>query len=92
MPLQQRIDCPECHQPLVRKPGGRCPSCGADVRQHVQEEREKETHVDRVVAVVSTVLVLVTFLAIGGVQVFEGIAAYALVGAAVWWFAKRTFW
>ncbi len=92
MPLQQRIDCPECHQPLVRKPGGRCPSCGADVRQHVQEEREKESRVDRVVAVVSTVLVLATFLAIGGVQVFEGIAAYALVGAAVWWFAKRTFW
>jgi hypothetical protein len=92
MPIQQRIDCPACGAPLVRKPGGACPSCGADVRQHVQEEREKETRIDQVVAIVSTVLVVALFLFIGGFQLFQGVLAYALAGAAVWWFARRTFW
>lgn len=92
MPLAQRIDCPECGQQLVRKPGGRCPHCGADVRQHVQEERDKETRVDKVVAVVSTLLVLLLFLVIGGFKLLEGVAAYALAGVLVWWLAKRTFW
>jgi hypothetical protein len=92
MPITRRIDCPQCQQPLRRKPGGRCPNCGADVRQHVHEEREKETHIDRVVAVVSTVLVLGLFAAIGGLKAIEGIAVYAVAGGLIWWFARRTFW
>ena len=91
MPLVHRIDCPACGEPLIRKPGGQCTRCGADVRQHVQEEREKETRIDRVVAVVSTILVLLLFAVIGGGKLLEGIAAYALAGAVIWWVAKRTF-
>jgi len=92
MPVFRRIDCPQCGMRLVRKPAGRCPACGADVRQHVQEEREKETRIDQVIAVVSTVLVVALFVFVGGLKVFEGIAAYALAGAVIWWVAKRTFW
>ena len=92
MPVLRQIDCPGCGEKLVRKPGGRCPACGADVRQHVVEEREKETRIDQVIAVISTILVVAVFLFIGGFKVFEGIAAYAIAGALIWWFAKRTFW
>ena len=92
MPIFRRIDCPQCGKRLVRKPAGRCPECGADVRHHVQEEREKETRIDQVIAVVSTILVIALFLFIGGLKAFEGVAAYALAGAVIWWLAKRTFW
>lgn len=92
MPVLRRIDCPSCGDRLHRKPAGRCPKCGADVRRHVQEEREKETRVDQVIAVVSTILVLALFAFAGGFQAFEGVAAYAIAGAAIWWVAKRTFW
>lgn len=92
MPIFRRLYCPQCGEWLRRRPAGRCPECGADVRQHVQEEREKETRVDQVIAVVSTILVIGLFFLIGGLKVFEGIAAYALAGAVIWWLAKRTFW
>jgi hypothetical protein len=92
MPVKRQIHCPACGQPLVRKPGGRCPHCGADVRRHVQDEREKETRIDRIIAVLSTVLVLGLFLFAGGFTVVEGVAAYAVAGALIWWLAKRTFW
>jgi len=92
MPITTQIDCPECAAPLVRKPGGRCPQCGADVRQHVQEERERETRIERVVAVVSTILVLGVALFAGGCSLVEGALAYAVAGAVMWWAAKRTFY
>jgi len=92
MPLTLRIDCPECGERLVRKPGGRCPSCGADVREHVAEERERETRIDQIVAVISTILVLGLSLFVGGCNLVEGILVYAAAGAVVWVLAKRTFW
>ncbi|HVN84995.1 MAG TPA: hypothetical protein VMW17_09140 [Candidatus Binatia bacterium] len=92
MPLTLQIDCPACGQRLVRKPGGRCPHCGADVREHVAEERERETRIDRIVAVVSTVLVLGLALFVGGCNIVEGVLMYAAAGAVVWLLAKKTFW
>jgi hypothetical protein len=92
MPITTTINCPTCHAPLVRKPGGRCPSCGADVRQHVQEERDRETRIEQVVAVISTILVLGVSLFVGGCTVVEGVIAYAVAGAVMWLLAKKTFY
>jgi hypothetical protein len=91
MPVTSQIACPECAAPLVQKPGGRCPTCGADVREHVQRERERETRIDQVVAVVSTILVLGVALFAGGCTIVEGVVAYAIAGAAMWFVARRTF-
>jgi hypothetical protein len=92
MPVSVKISCPECGVELVRKPGGRCPSCGADVREHVQHERERETRLDQIVAVVSTVLVVGVSLLVGGCSVVEGVLAYAVAGAVMWFLAKKTFY
>jgi endogenous inhibitor of DNA gyrase (YacG/DUF329 family) len=91
VPISSTVNCPECDAPLVRKPGGRCPDCGADVREHVQHERERETRIDQVVAVISTILVLGVSLFVGGCTIVEGVLAYAVVGAIMWVIAKRTF-
>jgi hypothetical protein len=92
MPVARQIDCPECGERLVRKPGGHCPLCGADVRQYVVEERERETRIERVVAVIATVLVLGVSLFVGGCSIVEGVIAYAAAGALVWFLAQKTFW
>ena len=92
MPVSSQITCPECDAPLIRKPGGRCPNCGTDVREHVLHERERETRIERVVAVVSTILVLGVSLFVGGCTVVEGVVAYAIAGAVMWIIAKRTFY
>ena len=92
MPVHATILCPGCNAPLVRKPGGRCPSCGTDVREHVVHERERETRIDQVVAVVSTILVLGVSLFAGGCTIVEGVIAYAVVGAVMWMAAKKTFY
>lgn len=92
MPVSPKVNCPECAAPLIRKPGGRCPACGADVRNHVLRRRQRETRIEQVVAVVSTILVLGVSLMVGGCTVVEGVLAYALAGAVMWWVAKRTFY
>jgi hypothetical protein len=92
MPLALKLACPHCDAPLVRKPGGRCPSCGADIRAHVAHERDRETRIDRVVAIVSTILVLGVSLFAGGCTVVEGVIAYAVAGGVMWFLAKRTFY
>ena len=91
MPLRQRIDCPECGKELVRKPGGRCPSCGAAVAQHVQAERDREERIERVVAVVGTVLVVSVFALTSGLGAIEGIVAYAGAGAVMFYLARKSF-
>ena len=91
MPVHSQLNCPNCGERLVRKPGGRCPSCGADVRAHVVQEHERETRIDKVVAIVSTALVLGVCLFVGGCNLVEGIAAYAVAGLLMWVIAKRTF-
>ena len=92
MPVSSQIACPECAAPLIRKPGGRCPNCGADVREHVLRQRQRETRIEKVVAVVSTILVLGVSLFAGGCTVVEGAIAYAIAGAVMWIVAKRTFY
>ncbi len=92
MPVKPQVTCPECDAPLIRKPGGRCPNCGADVRDHVVQERLRETQIEKVVAVVSTMLVLGVSLFAGGCTVIEGVVAYAVAGAVMWIIAKRTFY
>jgi hypothetical protein len=91
VPLRQKVDCPSCGVPLVRKPRGRCPSCGGEVARHVQSVQAREERIERVVAVIGTVLVLLVFTFTAGLGLVEGIAAYAGAGAIVFFLAKRTF-
>lgn len=91
MPLVTPVDCPDCGARLKRKPGGRCPACGAEVARHVQAARSREERIEQVVAVVATLLVLLVLALGGGTGLLEGIAAYAVGGALVWLLAKRLF-
>jgi DNA-directed RNA polymerase subunit RPC12/RpoP len=91
VPLRLEIDCPECGERLVRKPAGRCPSCGARVAEHVQAARDREERIERVVAVVGTGLVVLTFALSAGLGLLEGIAAYAVAGALMFYLARKTF-
>lgn len=75
----------------MRRPGGRCPACGAVVAGHVQEARAREERIERVVAVVGTGLVLLVFTLTAGLGLVEGVLAYAGAGAVVFFLAKRTF-
>lgn len=92
MPVTTKLFCPECEAELVRRPAGRCPNCGEDVRDHVLRERAREKRIEQVVAIISTILVIGLSLFVGGCTVIEGAIAYALAGAAMWIFAKRTFY
>jgi hypothetical protein len=91
MPLQQKFYCPQCERHMPRRPAGKCPHCGADVRRHVDQERERETMIEKVVAVLSTILVLGLSLFAGGCTVVEGVVAYAVAGAIIWYWGTRTF-
>lgn len=92
MPRSTRIDCPRCEQPLVRKTGGRCPSCGELITEHVARARLREKRIEQVVAVVATALVLALFVWSGALGLVEGVAIYTLAGVAVWYWGKGTFW
>jgi hypothetical protein len=91
VPLRLDVACPGCGQQLVRKPGGRCPACGAEVARHVQDAREREERIERVVAVVGTGLVLLLFSLTAGLGLLEGVLVYAGAGALMFFLAKRTF-
>ncbi len=91
MPVHSHPPCPGCGEPLVRKPAGRCPRCGADVTTFVVAERQRETRIEKVVAIVSTILVVTVLALAGGLGLVEGIAMYAAAGAFVWYLAKGTF-
>lgn len=91
MPLPSKIYCPECDALLVRRPGGCCPACGTDVRDHVLQERQREKRIEQVVAVISTLMVVGVSLLVGGCSIVEGVLAYAVAGAVMWMLAKRTF-
>lgn len=92
MPVHSYPPCPGCGEKLIRKPAGRCPHCGAEVAQFVAGERDRETRIEQVVAVVSTILVVTVMVLGGGLGIFEGILMYAAAGALVWYLAKGTFW
>ncbi|MFM8412191.1 MAG: hypothetical protein ACKOCT_18170 [Alphaproteobacteria bacterium] len=84
--------CPGCGKPLVRKPAGRCPECGAEIAAFVAAERKREERIEKVVAVVSTILVVTVMVLGGGLGLVEGVLMYAAAGAFVWYLAKGTFW
>jgi hypothetical protein len=92
VPVHNYPPCPGCGQPLVRKPAGRCPHCNAEVADFVAAERERETRIEKIVAIVSTILVATVLVLGGGLGLIEGIAMYAAAGAFVWYLAKGTFW
>lgn len=92
MPVHNYPPCPGCGEKLIRKPAGRCPHCGAEVAQFVADERDRETRIEQVVAVVSTILVVTVMVLGGGLGLFEGVLMYAAAGAFVWYLAKGTFW
>ena len=75
----------------MRKPGGRCPACGASVAQHVQDTHAREERIERVVAVIGTALVLLVFTFTAGLGLLEGNLAYAGAGAVMFFLAKKTF-
>jgi hypothetical protein len=91
MPLRTKIECPECAADLVVKRGGVCPHCGAAISEHVAKMRARERRIEQVVAVIGTVAVVAVFLVTSGASLLEGIAAYAVVGATMYWVARRTF-
>jgi CHASE2 domain-containing sensor protein len=91
MPLVSHPPCPGCGKPLVRKPAGRCPDCGAPVAAYVTAERDREERIEKVVAVISTILVVGLFVWGGWLGLVEGVAAYAVAGAVVWVMARKTF-
>jgi predicted RNA-binding Zn-ribbon protein involved in translation (DUF1610 family) len=91
MPLQQKFFCPRCGEHMARRPAGRCPHCGADVRRHVDHERERETRIEKVMAVISTILVVGLSVFAGGCSLVEGVVAYAIAGAVIWYWGRKTF-
>jgi len=61
------------------------------VAGHVEAARAREERIERVVAVVGTALVLLVFALTAGLGLVEGVLAYAGVGAAVFFLARKTF-
>lgn len=91
MPVTTKLYCPECNAHLVRRPGGRCPECGTDVRDHVLKQRQRENRIEKIVAILSTLLVIGVSVFAGGCTITEGVAAYAVAGGIMWMLAKKTF-
>ena len=91
MPLYLRIPCPQCGKILYRKRNGRCPECGTRVSAHVEEVRDREERIEKVVAVTGTALVVLVLMLAGGVGLVEGILMYGVAGAAMFYLAKKTF-
>jgi predicted amidophosphoribosyltransferase len=91
MPLRTKIECPSCEADVVVKRGGVCPSCGVSITEHVARVRARERRIEQVVAVIGTVLVVGLVVVTSGATLLEGIAVYAIVGAAVFYLARRTF-
>jgi hypothetical protein len=75
----------------VRKPGGCCPSCGTAVAGHVQAAQAREERIEKVVAVIGTVLMLGVFALTTGVGLAEGVVMYAVAGAVMFHLARKTF-
>ncbi len=92
MPVHSYPPCPECGEKLIRKPAGRCPHCGVSVTEFVVAERDREERIEKVVAIISTILVVTVMILGGGLGVIEGVLMYAAAGALVWYLAKGTFW
>jgi len=90
MPLRTKIECPECDADLVVKRGGKCPNCGASISEHVAKTRARERRIEQVVAVIATLLVLAVLVSTTGLDLIEGVVVYGVVGATVFFLARRT--
>jgi hypothetical protein len=62
------------------------------VAAFVAAERDRETRIEKVVAIISTILVVTVLVLGGGLGAIEGVLMYAAAGAFVWYLAKGTFW
>jgi hypothetical protein len=91
MPLRTKIECPKCDADLVVKRGGVCPNCGEPISEHVARMRAREKRIEQTVAIIGTGLVLGLIVVTSGVNLLEGIAAYAIVGGVMYYLARRTF-
>ena len=91
MPIRTKIECPECEADLVFKRGGKCPNCGASISEHVAKVRARERRIEQVVAIIATALVLGVFVMTAGLDLIEGVVVYAVVGATMFFLARRTF-
>jgi predicted amidophosphoribosyltransferase len=91
VPLRQTIYCAACGAALHRKPQGRCPACGADIRRQVEQARTREARIERVVAVIGTALVLLASTMTTGLGLVEGALVYAGAGVMMFYVAKHTF-
>ncbi len=58
---------------------------------HVAAERERETRIEKVVAVVGSALVLAVSIFTLGFGLVEGVLVYAGAGALVFFLARKTF-
>jgi DNA-directed RNA polymerase subunit RPC12/RpoP len=92
MPVQSYPACPSCGEKLIRKPRGRCPNCGLKIAAFVVDARAREEKIEKVVAIISTIMVVTVLVLGGGFGVLEGILMYAAAGGLVWYLAKGTFW
>lgn len=59
--------------------------------EHVQAARDREERIERVVAVVGTLLVVATFVMTAGLGFVEGAIMYAGAGALMFYLARKTF-
>jgi len=57
----------------------------------VQAARDRETRIERVIAVIGTVLVVAVLALTAGVGLIEGALAYAGAGAVMFYLARKTF-
>jgi hypothetical protein len=56
----------------------------------VTKVQEREERIEKVVAVAGTLLVLFVFFLTSALGLLEGVVGYAVAGAIVWVFARRT--
>jgi hypothetical protein len=61
------------------------------VAEHVQASRDREERIEKIVAVIGTVLVGGVLAFGSGVGLIEGVLAYGLAGAVMFYLARRTF-
>jgi hypothetical protein len=61
------------------------------VSEHVQAVRDREERIERIVAVVGTVLVVAMLTLTSGLGLIEGALAYAGAGAVMFYLARKTF-
>jgi hypothetical protein len=57
----------------------------------VQAVRDREERIERVVAVVGTVMVAATLALTSGLGLLEGVLAYGGAGAVMFYLARKTF-